>query len=183
MRKIVQYLALIAYYGFARYLPASNTEFGWWVRPIRGFICRRIFQKAGNHITIERGAHFGYGSQIEIGNYSGIGVDCDVRGQVTIGDDVMMGPQVVIMTKHHRFDRTDIPIRCQGYLPPQPVIIEDGVWIGWRVIILPGVRIGKQAVIGAGAVITKDVPPYAVVGGVPARVIRYRTEPKKPPAQ
>lgn len=85
----------------------------------------------------------------------------------------MMGPEVTILTHTHRIDRTDIPMGQQGSMVCE-VVIGDDVWIGMRSIILPGVRIGSGAVIGAGAVVTKDVPNYAVVGGVPARVIRYR---------
>ena len=69
----------------------------------------------------------------------------------------------------------DIPITAQGHVPSF-VRIEDDVWIGARVVILPGVTVHTGAVIGAGAVVGKDVPPYAVVVGVPARVIRYRNE-------
>ena len=62
-------------------------------------------------------------------------------------------------------------MRLQGYLKPQPVVIEDDVWIGARVIFLPGVRVGRGAIVGAGAVVTKDVPDYALVVGNPARVV------------
>ncbi len=87
----------------------------------------------------------------------------------------MMGPEVIVLTQHHKFDRLDIPMRQQGHKPYEPVIIGDDVWIGIRAIILPGVKIGKGAIIGAGAVVTKDVPEYAIVGGVPARVIKLRS--------
>lgn len=96
-----------------------------------------------------------------------------MHGPLRIGDNVMMGPEVTILTHTHRIDRTDIPMGQQGSMVSE-VVIGDDVWIGMRAIILPGVRIGSGAVIGAGAVVTKDVPDYAVVGGVPARVIRYR---------
>jgi len=88
----------------------------------------------------------------------------------------MMGPDVMIYTQNHRFDRIDIPMIEQGNTEPKPVVIEDDVWIAARSIILPGVTIGKGAVIAAGAVVTKDVPPYTVVGGVPARKIKLRIE-------
>lgn len=68
----------------------------------------------------------------------------------------------------------DVPIRLQGDLPEQPIVIGDDVWIGTRVIILPDVVVGNHAVIAAGAVVSKDVPEYAVVGGVPAKIIKYR---------
>ena len=79
-----------------------------------------------------------------------------------------------IITVNHNTERIDIPMREQGSLPPQKVTICDDVWIGARVIILPGVTIGKGSIIAAGAVVTKNVPEYAVVGGVPAKVIKYR---------
>lgn len=113
------------------------------------------------------------GGGITIGSGSGLGVNCRVHGPLRIGDNVMMGPEVTILTHTHCIDRTDIPMGKQGSAVRE-VIIGDDVWIGMRSIILPGVRIGSGAVIGAGAVVTKDVPDYAVVGGVPARVIRYR---------
>ena len=85
----------------------------------------------------------------------------------------MMGPDVTILTHTHKIDRTDIPMDKQGSIV-KGVTIGNDVWIGMRSIIMPGVKIGNGAVIGAGAVVTKDVPDYAIVGGVPAKVIRYR---------
>ncbi len=111
---------------------------------------------------------------ISIGNNSGLGIRCRVRGPLTIGNDVMMGPDVVILSGGHVFDRTDIPMRLQGGKKSRPTVIGDDVWIGTRAIIMPGVRIGSGVIIGAGAVVTKDVPDYAIVGGVPAKVLRYR---------
>lgn len=165
---------LAAYYSVARHLPASNHRFGRPARKIREVICRGIFRKAGRGINVEKGAYFGDGSQIEIGDHSGIGVDCELFGPVTIGRDVMMGPEVIVLTRNHRWDRLDIPMREQGSQPEQAVIIGDDVWIGTRAIILPGVTIGRGAIVGAGAIVTKDVPEYAIVGGNPARIIRYR---------
>jgi maltose O-acetyltransferase len=88
----------------------------------------------------------------------------------------MMGPDVIILTERHKFDHLDIPMREQGYDAPGPVTIGDDVWIGTRVIILPSVTIGKGAIIGAGAIVTKDVPEYAITCGNPARIVKYRTE-------
>ncbi|MCB9159898.1 MAG: CatB-related O-acetyltransferase [Caldilineaceae bacterium] len=88
----------------------------------------------------------------------------------------MMAPDVTIVGENHRFDRLDLPMRLQGYQRFPPVRIEDDVWIGARAIILPGVTIGQGAIIGAGAVVTKDVPAYAVCAGNPARVLRLRTQ-------
>ena len=94
--------------------------------------------------------------------------------KVVIGNNVMMGPEVIIYTSGHKHDRIDIPMMEQGSSEVQPVKIGNDVWIGGRVIILPGVKVGNGAIIGAGAVVTKDVPDYAIVGGNPAKVIRMR---------
>lgn len=168
-------LRLAAYYGCARHLPASNHRLGRFARPVRAWICRGLFKHAGRGINIERGAYFGSGLEIEIGDYAGIGVNCQLWGPVRIGNEVAMGPEVVIITRDHRLDNPDVPIRLQGYRESEPVVIGDNSFIGQRVIILPGVRIGRCAIVGAGAVVTKDVPDYAIVGGNPARVIRMRT--------
>ena len=86
----------------------------------------------------------------------------------------MMGPEVIIYTSGHKFDRTDIPMIDQGFTETEPVVIGNDVWIGRRVIIMLGVNIGDGCILGAGAVVTKDVPAYSVVGGVPARIIKSR---------
>lgn len=90
----------------------------------------------------------------------------------------MMGPECVILTENHRFDSIDVPMIEQGYTGQEPVTIDDDVWIGRRVIILPGVHIHQGAIIGAGAVVTKDVQPFSVVAGNPARIIKMREQTK-----
>lgn len=132
-----------------------------------------MFAHAGSGINVEHGAYFGDGSRVRIGDRSGIGVNCRLHGPVVIGRNVMMGPDVVVLAVNHRF-ADPVPMIDQGYDLPRPVTIEDDVWIGTRSIILPGVTIGSGAIIGAGAVVTKSVPPNSVVGGNPARLIRFR---------
>lgn len=85
-----------------------------------------------------------------------------------------MGPDVVILPSLHRSESVTQPMRTQGVIHFPPFHIDDDVWIGTRAIIMPGVTIGKGAIIGAGAVVTKDVPPYAIVVGAPAKIIKYR---------
>ena len=84
----------------------------------------------------------------------------------------MMGQEVIIYTTRHNDNRIDIPMMEQGMGNVLPVKIGDDVWIGGRVIILPGVTIGNGCIIGAGAVVTKDIPPYSVAVGVPAKVVK-----------
>lgn len=88
----------------------------------------------------------------------------------------MMAPDVIIIGENHQFSRLDVPMRLQGYQEYPPVYIDDDVWIGARVIILPGITIGKGSILGAGSVVTKDVPPFSIVAGNPARIIRNRLE-------
>ena len=109
-----------------------------------------------------------------LGEKSGIGIRAVIPPMVTIGKNVMMGPECHIYTAFHEYGRTDIPMIEQGYAARKPVVIGNDVWIGLRVIIMPGVHIGNGCIIGAGAVVTHDVPDYAVVGGVPAKIIRFR---------
>lgn len=128
--------------------------------------------KLGRNVNIEHGAEFD--ARLVVGDNSSVGVDSTVLGPVTIGRDVMMGPECVIITRNHSHSRTDIPMIQQGYEGYRPVSIGDDVWIGRRVTILPGVTVSDGAILSAGAVVTKDVEPYAIVGGVPARVIKMR---------
>ena len=154
----------------ACWLPISRRSR--FAKKLRGFWAKKIAKGFGKKVNIERGAIFTPG--LSIGDNSGIGINCEINGEVIIGNDVMMGPEVVIYTSGHKYDRTDIPMWKQGSTEAKPVVIKDDVWIGRRAIILPGVTIGTGVVIGAGAVVTKDVPDYAVVGGVPAKVIKRR---------
>jgi acetyltransferase-like isoleucine patch superfamily enzyme len=115
-------------------------------------------------------------SGISIGKNSLIGEHNVIRGQggVTIGDRVYTSPFVQIVSVNHVFDDPTVPFVDQG-ITAEGIVIEDGVWIGSGVVITDGVRIGKGAVIAGGAVVTKNVEPHTIVGGVPAKVIRTIT--------
>ena len=115
-------------------------------------------------------------SETVIGEKSGVGYACMLDRNVTIGNYVMMGPEVLIYTRNHRHDDTEKPMATQGFGDLKPVVIEDDVWIGARAIILPGVTIGKGSIVGAGAVVAKSIPPYSVAVGNPARVVKTRTD-------
>ncbi len=168
-KKIIRFFCLILYYSFAIHLPASYSFK--LSKPIRYFLCKNILKKCGKNVNIERGANFGL--DVTVGDNSGLGINSFVE-KASIGNDVMMGRDVIIMYHSHKFDDCNIPMRLQGRRPGKEVIIEDDVWIGHRVIILPGVKICKGVIVGAGSVVTKDIPEYSIVGGVPAKIIRYR---------
>lgn len=182
-RKVWRIFFRVLYYLLAIHLPASYFSFGLGglSKKIRAFFCKQFFLSVGQNVNIEHGAYFGSGRLIEIGDNSGIGVDCHVPSDIKIGKDVMMGPETLIIgrNQNHRFDDLSIPMRLQGYKDTPPVVIEDDVWLGARVIVLPGIRIGTGAIIGAGAIVTKDIPPFAICVGNPARIIKFRNELKE----
>jgi maltose O-acetyltransferase len=173
MTKIIKIVCLFLYYGFARYLPKSYMPFNLCSKYVRFILCRRIFKRIGTNVNVERLSYFGDGSGIEIGDNSGLGINCHIT-YAKIGKNVMIGPDVFYIKANHKFDRLDIPLSEQGSSEAKPLIIEDNAWIGARVILLPGITIGEGAVIGAGSVITSNVPSYAIAAGNPARVIKYR---------
>lgn len=141
-------------------------------KTIRVFFAKHIVSEMGSNVNIERKASFTPG--LKIGANSGVGISCEIYGPVSIGNDVMMGPEVIIYTSGHKHENTDIPMREQGSAEVCPVVIEDDVWLGRRAIIMPGIVIGKGSIIGAGAVVTKDIPEYSVAGGVPAKILKSR---------
>lgn len=118
------------------------------------------------------------GSAITIGDGTGIGRGTVVSAalSVEIGPRVTIAPGVLISDHQHAFADPDRPVGEQGITEPVPVRIEEGSWIGTNAVVMPGVRIGRNAVIGANSVVTRSVPDGAVVGGVPARPLRSHVE-------
>lgn len=115
------------------------------------------------------------GVGLTIGNNVGIAQNCfvQVRGNVVIGNYVIFGPGVSIFSENHIYINTEIPVSLQG-VSRKGVTIEDGVWVGAKAVILDGVTIGMNSIVAAGSVVNVDVPPYAIVGGIPARIIKHR---------
>lgn len=167
-------LRLLAYYLVARHLPDSTMPGGRLWRSARRWIAGPLFERLGEDVNIEHGAYFGSGSGVRLGSRSGLGVNCRVHGPLQVGQDVMIGPDVLIYATNHESSDVNAPMIGQGFQDCRRVFIEDDVWIGARAIILPGVTIGTGSIIGAGAVVTTDVPPYSVAAGNPAVVIRHR---------
>lgn len=137
--------------------------------------------EVGNEIMIGPNNHLGSNGKgfVKLGNRVATNRNVMiyiVDGNVTIGDDVMIGPNVVFVTDNHVYSRIDVPIREQG-ISSKEIIIEDDVWIGANAVILPGVRIGKGTIIASGAVVSRNIDPYSIAGGVPAVIIHKRAAP------
>jgi acetyltransferase-like isoleucine patch superfamily enzyme len=138
---------------------------------VRNFYYRRVMKfKFEQSCAIHMHGVFDCAENLVIGENSVINAKCrlDNRGGIFIGQNVSISQEVLILTADHDVSASDFAGRSF------PVTIEDYVWIGTRAVILPGVTIGKGALIAAGAVVTKDVIPYAIVAGVPAKVIKMR---------
>ena len=108
---------------------------------------------------------------VTIGDHTRVGIHCTVIGPVCIGNNVNLAQGITVTALNHNFEDTTKRIDEQG-ISTKPVMIGDDVWIGANAVILPGVTIGQHVVVAAGAVVTKDVPDYSVVAGVPAKVIK-----------
>ena len=171
--KVSQLICIVLYYSVARWLPKSGTFFniGGCCRRI---IVKRIFKKCGKCVNVERGAFFGKGIGIELGDYSGIGLNANIPGDTIIGKYVMMGPNCTIFSLNHQSCDISRPMMLQGFTSKKQTIIEDDVWIGQNVMMTPGRHISRGSIIAAGCVLTKDYPEYSVIGGNPSRLIRSR---------
>lgn len=125
--------------------------------------------------------------RITIGDRVSINFDCHIGcvNEITLGNDVLLASRVYISDHSHGspdYHDIDVPPSARKVFSKGPVVIEDGAWIGEGACILPGVRIGRHAIVGANAVVTRDVPPYTIVGGVPARAIKTLSPCERPAA-
>lgn len=139
--------------------------------PERHTILQQLLGQIGQNSIIEPPFYCSYGQNIHIGDHVYLNVLCTILdcNEVHLGHHVMIGPNVQIYTAAHHLQAE---ARNQGLEIAKPIVIEDNVWIGGGAILLPGVRIGRNSVVGAGAVVSKNVPASMVVAGNPARVIR-----------
>lgn len=166
-----RYLWYFLYIAVFRHTPDRHRPYALIFPALRAALVRRFADACGRDIVVKSNADVS--PHIAIGNRSELGRDCLIYGGVTLGDDVLMGPGVKIFSRNHRYLAVDVPIAAQGE-DFKPVRVGSDVWIGANVLIMPGVTIHDHAVIAGGAVVTKDVPEFAVVGGNPARVLKWR---------
>ena len=134
-------------------------------------LARKMFSHVGKSCSIYPPFYSDYGYNIRIGNNFFANTSCiflDVA-QILIGDNVMLGPRVSLVTVFHPTSST---LRAKGFVQGKPIHIENNVWIGANSVILAGVRIGNNSIIGAGSIVTKDVPPNVIAAGNPCKVIR-----------
>ena len=162
------------YYSIAIRLPGPGMPGGYLGHCLRACLAKQMLRRCGGGIRIAPGARFGSGLVVSLGKNSNLSRNCWLLGDVTIGDNVIMAPEVFIITSNHAFQDAEKPMIVQGQGEMKPVVIGDDVWIGTRAVILPGIKIGSHSIIGAGSVVTRDVPEWAIAVGNPARVIKYR---------
>ena len=172
---------------------------------LRYYFYKRKFAECGDRVNIGIGCHIRDCENISLGNNTGLGlyaptyaagsgseryshrrsvflnsnvmINADFGGIIRIGSHCIIGPNVVFRTSDHNFSNINVPIREQGH-KSGTIIVEDNTWIGANAVLTGNVRIGTGSVVAAGAVVTRDVPAYAIVAGVPAKQIGTRLENK-----
>ena len=129
----------------------------------------------GSRLYVLPNVTFNYPLNLSIGEnvFINRGVYITARAPISIGDHALIGPYVVLNSGNHNYSDRSVPIRDQSH-SIAPIQIDRDVWIGAHATILPGVTIGEGAIVGAGAVVTRSVAPYTIVGGVPARPLKGR---------
>ncbi len=139
-------------------------------------LCKRKFKSFGDGADFRPGAYAIHCSNISLGENVVIRPStmmfADEFAEIIVGNNVMIGAGVHFYVNNHKFDRRDIPLIEQGYYPSESILIGEGAWVGANSTILPGVEIGVNSVIGAGAIVTKSIPDFSIAVGNPAKVIK-----------
>ena len=164
-------LLYITYLMFFKNTPEDYRPYGLFFPRIRQILVSNYLISCGENLRVKKGAEISPNSHI--GNNSELGTRCMIQANVSIGNYVIMGPDVKIYSRNHKTNRIDIPMQKQGKERLKTHIGND-VWIGANVIILACVKIGNHCIIAAGAIVAKDVVDYSIVGGCPAKLIKMR---------
>lgn len=177
MRILVKAICYVGYYFFAYHLPENQWIGGALWNALRVFFARPLLRECGKDIHIDRHVNFGQGNLLTLKDHSGVGAYAKLIGDITFERWAATSFDIFVTAYGRKMDRTDIHIVYQGKVPDEPVVLGEGTVLFASVIILPGVHTGEGCVIGAAAVVTRDVPPYCVVAGNPARVVKWRKPP------
>jgi maltose O-acetyltransferase len=169
LRKIYFAIYLI----FLKNTPEDYRPYSLFFPKLRRYFVSSYLKKCGRNLRVKKGAEIS--PKVEVGDDSELGTRCMIQSHCIIGSNVIMGPDVKVYSRNHIYESLDKPIQFQGKRQYSTKIGND-VWIGANVIILAGVNVGNHVIIGAGYVVTKDVSDYAIVGGNPAQIIKYRNE-------
>lgn len=164
------------------------------IKRIKSLRCRILLSwykniKVGNNFTFGRGTVFWAPNKISVGNNVYIGKYCTIQADITMGNNILIGNNVGLIGKYdHEYDKVGINIKDAPWIGDESydfkgkgktIDINDDVWIGLGAIIITGTTIGRGAIIAAGSVVTKDISPYMIVAGNPAKVIGYRFNKKQ----
>jgi maltose O-acetyltransferase len=171
IKKIIRQFAYFIYIAFFRFTPEDYRPYGLFFPWIRRKLAEFFLLECGKNIRVKHNADISL--NVKIGDYSELGQHSLIHADVTIGNYVIMGPNVKIYTRNHNFSDLSVPIALQGK-SSQPTFVGNDVWIGANVVITAGVTVGDHAIIAAGSIVTKSVPKFAIVGGNPAKLIKYR---------
>lgn len=169
---------LVLYYSFARHIPTfplflQKYDWGGYLRKV---CAKHIFKSCGKKIYVGHKAYFGSGKNIELGDYSAIGINCHVPNDIKIGKYVMMGPDCYFLNSNgsHVYNDIHTPMMFQGKKHDPQIVVGDDVWFGRQCLVLSGKRLGSHSIIAAGSVVCKDVEDYSIVGGNPIKLIKKR---------
>lgn len=169
-------MRLILYYLIISKLP--HSRYSSFFNKIRVLYISKILKICPYDLNtkFENNIYISDAKEITIGKHVRINENVFLQGKISIGDFVMIAPNVAIHSSTHIYDSTDVPMVTMGLSKKRKVIIEDDVWIGRNALILPGIKIGKGSIIGANSVVTKHIEQYSIVGGVPAKLIGNRKQ-------
>ncbi len=167
-------LKLIFYYLFIQKLPHSRLWGGF--NSMRRSYLAKVLKVMPNDTNskFENGIYISDAKKLKIGNYVRINEHVFLQGEISIGDYVMIAPYTAIYTNAHEHNDIEMPMVQQGNTAIKKVSICNNAWLGRNVVILPGITVGEGAIVGANSVVTKDVAPFTIVGGVPAKLIKSR---------
>ena len=142
---------------------------------LRYIFIKAIARKVGDNVVIYENVYLHFPEKMEFGNNVSIHPMCHLEayGNIKIGDDVSIAHGTTILTTTHLYDDVTIPVKDQGFNSKE-TYIGNGTWIGAKATVLYGVHVGENSIIGANSLVNKDVPDFAVVGGVPAKILKMR---------